>query len=74
MRIKKTRHVPRRKSPCGDKHSITEPDETEDYGLIILKSVTENGEELLSTLDSDEELTRAYEAFMEEMMEDEDNS
>lgn len=51
-----------------------EPDETEDYGLIILKSVTENGEELLSTLDSDEELTRAYEAFMEEMMEDEDNS
>ena len=51
-----------------------EPDDDEDYGLIILKSVTENGEELLSTLDSDEELTRVYEAFMEQMMEDEENS
>ena len=26
-------------------------EESEDYGLVILKSVTENGEELLSTLD-----------------------
>ena len=51
-----------------------EPDDDEDYGLIILKSVTENGEEMLSTLDSDEELTRVYEAFMEQMMEDEENS
>ena len=48
--------------------------EAEDYGLIILKSVTEDGEELLSTLDSDEELTRVYEAFMEQMMDDEENS
>ena len=51
-----------------------EPDDDEDYGLIILKSVTENGEEMLSTLDSDEELTRVYEAFMEQMMDDEENS
>ena len=27
----------------------------EEYGLVIMKTVEENGEELLSTLDSDEE-------------------
>ena len=37
-------------------------EESEDYGLVILKSVTENGEELLSTLDSDEELNRVYDS------------
>ena len=51
-----------------------EPENAEDYGLIILKSVTEDGEELLSTLDSDEELTRVYEAFMEQMMDDDDEN
>ncbi len=51
-----------------------EENDTEDYGLVILKSVVENGEELLSTLDSDEELNRVYDAFMEQLMEDEENS
>ena len=37
----------------------------EEIGLIILKSITENGEELLSTLDSDEELNEVYDLFME---------
>ena len=37
----------------------------EEFGLVILKSITENGEELLSTLDSDEELNRVYDLFME---------
>lgn len=44
----------------------------EDFGLVILKSVTENGEELLSTLDSDEELDKVYDLFMEQFMADED--
>ena len=44
----------------------------EEFGLVILKSITENGEELLSTLDSDEELTRVYDLFMEQLMDDED--
>ena len=39
---------------------------------MILKSITENGEELLSTLDSDEELNRVYDLFMEQLMDDED--
>jgi len=47
-------------------------EESEDYGLIILKTIEENGEELLSTLDSDEELEEVYELFMERLMEDEE--
>ena len=46
--------------------------EAEDYGLVILKSVTENGEEFLSTLDSDEELNEVYDLFMEQILADED--
>ena len=37
----------------------------EEYGLVILKAIEENGEELLSTPDSDEELEAVYELFME---------
>ena len=44
----------------------------EEFGLVNLKSITENGEELLSTLDSDEELNRVYDLFMEQLMDDED--
>ena len=44
----------------------------EDLGLVILKSVMENGEELLSTLDSDEELDKVYDLFMEQILSDED--
>lgn len=44
----------------------------EEFGLVILKSITENGEELLSTLDSDEELNRVYDLFIEQLMDDED--
>ena len=44
----------------------------EDYGMVILKSIMENGEELLSTLDSDEELDEVYELFMERLFAEED--
>jgi len=47
------------------------PDEDE-TGLIILKVIQENGEEALSTLDSEDELEAVYEKFMEELFEDED--
>ena len=39
--------------------------EGEEYGLVIMKVIEENGEELFSTLDSDEELDAVYEQFME---------
>ncbi len=47
-------------------------DESEEYGLVILKSIQENGEELLSTLDTDDELNEVYDLFMERIFEDED--
>ena len=46
--------------------------EDEDFGLVILKQVTENGEDLLSTLDDEEELNAVYELFMEQLWEDEE--
>ena len=47
-------------------------EDDEELGLIILKSITENGEELLSTLDSDEELSEVYDLFMEQLFEDDE--
>ena len=47
-------------------------EDSEDYGMVILKSIHENGEELLSTLDSEEELTEVYELFMELLFQDEE--
>ena len=47
-------------------------EDSEDYGMVILKSIEENGEELLSTLDSDEELDEVYDLFMERLFADED--
>ena len=44
----------------------------EEEGLIILKLIEEDGEEILSTLDNDEELDAVYEKFMEILFEDED--
>jgi hypothetical protein len=53
----------------------TDPDEVEqsdEYGLIIMKVVVVDGEEQLSTLDSEEEAEEVYQRFMEELLEDEE--
>ena len=42
----------------------------EEYGLVIMKVIEENGEELLSTPDSDEELDEIYNLFMEGKIEE----
>ena len=44
----------------------------EEYGLVIMKTIVENGEEILSTPDSDEELEEVYNLFMERFFEEED--
>ena len=44
----------------------------EEYGLVIMKGIEENGEELLSTLDSDEELETVYGLFMESLFDGEE--
>lgn len=41
-----------------------------DSGLVILKVIHEDGEDLLSTLDSDEELEAVCDLFMESLYED----
>lgn len=51
---------------------LEEDEDSDEDGLVILKSIRENGEELLSTLDSEEELTEVYELFMAELFEDEE--
>ena len=43
----------------------------EEYGLILMKTIVENGEEILSTLDSDEEEEEIYNLFMEQLFEEE---
>ena len=45
----------------------------EEFGLVIMKSIAENGEEMLSTPDTDEELEEVYNLFMERFFEDEED-
>ena len=53
-----------------DGEQDTEQDE--EYGLIILKVVDVDGEEQLSTLDSEEELELVYQQFMETLFDEEE--
>jgi len=48
-------------------------DEEEEVEIIILKAVEQDGEELLSTLDDEDELNRIYDLFMERLLEEEEN-
>ena len=52
---------------------LEEDEDSDEYGMVILKSIRENGEELLSTLDSEEELTEVYDLFMELLFADEED-
>ena len=47
-------------------------EDDEDFGLILLRVIEQDGEELLSTIDDDQELDEVYKLFMEELFEDED--
>ena len=44
----------------------------EEYGLVILKSQMENGEEFLVTIDDEEEIDKVYDLFMEQILSDEE--
>ena len=50
----------------------TEPDENgnQPTEMIILKVVEENGEEFFETIDDDDLLDKVYEAFMEQLFDD----
>ena len=49
-----------------------EEENEEEYGLIILKSQMENGEEFLVTIDDEEEIDKVYDLFMEQILADEE--
>ena len=44
----------------------------EEYGLVILKSQMENGEEFLVTIEDEEEIDKVYDLFMEQILADEE--
>jgi uncharacterized protein YrzB (UPF0473 family) len=44
----------------------------EDYGMIILKVIEENGEEILATVDDDREMEAVYNKFMEQLFSEEE--
>lgn len=52
---------------------MEDEEEDPDNGLVILKIIHENGEDLLSTLDSEEELDAVFELFMENLFNDEED-
>ena len=54
--------------------AVEEDAAEEDLGLVILKSIMVDGEEQPSTLDSDEELNRVYDLFMEQLLADEEEN
>ncbi|MCD8255871.1 MAG: DUF1292 domain-containing protein [Oscillospiraceae bacterium] len=63
----------------GDTYRVFLPtdvdEEDPDYGFIILKTVMENDEELLDSVDDEETLEKVYALFMEELYaEDEDDA
>lgn len=46
-------------------------EEDEDFGLILLKVIEQDGEELLADIDDDDELDAVYQQFMEALFDDE---
>ena len=49
-----------------------EEENEEEYGLVILKSQMENGEEFLVTVDDEEEIDKVDDLFMEQILSDEE--
>lgn len=47
-------------------------EEEEEYGLILLRAEVVDGEEMLATIDDEEELNAVYDLFMEQLMDDEE--
>jgi uncharacterized protein YrzB (UPF0473 family) len=48
-------------------------EDDEDYGTVIFKVVEVDGEDMLASVDDDEELNFAYERFMEQIFSEEDD-
>ena len=48
-------------------------EDDEDFGMILLKVIEQDGEQLLADIDDEEELNAVYEQFMEELFADEED-
>ena len=46
-------------------------EDDEDFGMVILKVIVENDEEVFVTVDDESELEAVYEAFIERLLDDE---
>ena len=57
--------------PVVEEDSEDEENE-EEYGLVILKSQMENGEQFLLTIDDEEDIDKIYDLFMEQILSDEE--
>ena len=57
--------------PVVEEDSEDEENE-EEYGLVILKSQMENGEEFLVTVVDEDEINEVYDLFMEQILSDEE--
>ena len=47
-------------------------EEDEDFGLVILKVITEDGEEVFTTVDDEDELDTVYALFVERLSDEEE--
>ena len=47
-------------------------EDDEDYGIVILKVIQDNGEEILGSVDDPEELEAVYEEFAKVLFDDEE--
>ena len=45
-------------------------EDDEGYGIVILKVITENDEEILSTIENENELSKVYNLFIERLSDD----
>lgn len=48
-------------------------EDDEDFGLILLRVVEQDGEQLLADIDDEQELNQVYEKFMEELFADDED-
>lgn len=48
-------------------------EDNEDFGMILLKVIVQDGEQLLADIDDEQELNAVYEQFMEELFADEED-
>ena len=47
-------------------------EDDDDFGLVILKVITQDNEEIFATIDDEDELNAAYALFVERLSEDEE--